>query len=206
MNKILDFQKENNLEPDGIIGKNTLTKLSDKLGIQSPEKISHFVGQCSHESGNFSADTENLNYSADGLLKIFPSYFRSNATALAYHRKPEQIANRVYANRMGNGDEASGDGWKYRGRGAIQLTGKDNYKAFSDFIKDPEVMTNPDLVATKYYFESAVFFFTRNKLWSLCTTVDDNSIIAVTKRVNGGTNGLQDRISKTKLYYSILKK
>lgn len=205
MKKIAEFQKEKSLVPDGVLGPKTLTKLSEILGVVSPEKFAHFMGQCDHESGSFNADTENLNYGAPGLMTIFKKYFPTSALANMYARQPEKIANKVYANRMGNGSEASGEGWKFRGRGAIQLTGKANYQAFSDFIKDPSIMETPELVATKYYFESAIFFFTRNKLWSLCGTVDEASITAVTKRVNGGTNGLQDRIIKTKNYYSILK-
>jgi putative chitinase len=118
-----------------------------------------------------------------------------------------KIANRVYANRMGNGDEASGDGWKYRGRGALQLTGKSNYEAFSKYLNKPEIMQNPDLVADQYAFESAMFFFDNNKLWALCDKgVDDGVILALTKRINGGTNGLDHRMSLTKRYYGWLKK
>ena len=108
---------------------------------------------------------------------------------------------------MGNGDEKSGDGWKYRGRGALQLTGKSNYNAFSNYLKKPEIMQNPDLVATDYAFESAIFFFDNNKLWSICDLgINDSSILTLTKRINGGTNGLEHRSELTKKYYSWLKK
>jgi putative chitinase len=107
---------------------------------------------------------------------------------------------------MGNGNEASGDGWKYRGRGALQLTGKSNYKAFADYLKKPEIMDNPDLVATTYSFESAVFFFDKNKLWTICDKgINDAAILALTKRINGGTHGLEDRKVKTYKYYEYVK-
>ncbi len=136
---------------------------------------------------------------------IFGKYFPGNLEE-SYARQPEKIANRVYASRMGNGNEASGDGFKFRGRGALQLTGKDNYKAFSDYLKKPEIMTNPDLVATTYSFESAMFFFDKNKLWSICDQgINDAAILALTKRINGGTHGLEDRNQKTKKYYEYVK-
>lgn len=204
MGKIKEFQIANGLTSDGVIGKKSLLKMKEVFGIDTNEELAHFVGQCAHESGNFSVDTENLNYSADGLLRIFSKYFKANATALKYARKPEQIANYVYANRNGNADEKSGDGWKYRGRGAIQLTGKSNYISFSKFIGNPLIMDQPDLVSTKYFFESAIFFFKQHNLFRLCKTVSNESIKNVTLKVNGGTNGLEDRIEKTKLYYKIL--
>jgi putative chitinase len=171
----------------------------------SPIRAVHFFAQCAHESGGFTVFNENLNYSARGLQSTFKKYFPDAATAKKYERKPEMIANRVYASRMGNGDEKSGDGWKFRGRGAIQLTGKSNYLAFSKHIGDPEVMTNPDIVATKYSFESAMFFFETNGLWAICDKgVGDATILALTKRINGGTHGLDDRKDKTKKYATML--
>jgi hypothetical protein len=135
-------------------------------------------------------------------MGVFKKYFPDAATAAKYERKPEAIANRVYANRMGNGPESSGDGWKYRGRGALQLTGKDNYAAFAKYCNRPDVMANPDLVATELAFESAMFFFERNKLWSICDQgVTDAAILSVSKKVNGGTHGLEDRKNKTKTYH-----
>ena len=128
-----------------------------------------------------------------------------NIAAMKYARNSEAIGSRAYANRMGNGDEASKEGFKFRGRGYIQLTGKSNYKAFSDFIKE-DCVANPDLVATKYPMDSAIWFFDKNKLWDICSKgSDDATVTAVTKRVNGGTNGLADRIAKFKLYYSLLE-
>lgn len=176
----------------------------EKFNITNHLRLAHFLSQCAHESGNFKLLTENLNYSADGLLKIFPKYFKDKATADAYARKPDKIGSRVYANRMGNGDEASGEGYKFRGRGYIQLTGKDNYKQFSDFIGE-DVVANPDLVATKYPLTSAAFFFNKNGLWTICDKGDTTDVVTlVTKRVNGGTHGLDDRISKFNTFNTLL--
>jgi len=176
----------------------------EKFGIDGPLRLSHFLSQCAHESGNFKFVKENLNYSADGLRKIFPKYFPTIELANKYARQPEKIANKVYGGRMGNGDEASGDGFKFRGRGYIQLTGKDNYAAFDKFVND-DIMANPDLVATKYPLTSAAFFFHKNKLWDVCDKGHgDDIVLAVTKRVNGGTHGLTDRQEKFDLFHSTL--
>jgi len=176
----------------------------EKFGIDGPLRLSHFLSQCAHESGNFKFVKENLNYSADGLRKIFPKYFPTIELANKYARQPEKIANKVYGGRMGNGDEASGDGFKFRGRGYIQLTGKDNYAAFDKFVDD-DIMANPDLVATKYPLTSAAFFFHKNKLWDVCDKGHgDDVVLAVTKRVNGGTHGLTDRQEKFDLFHSTL--
>jgi putative chitinase len=176
----------------------------EKFGIDGPLRLSHFLSQCAHESGNFKFVKENLNYSADGLRKIFPKYFPTTEIAEKYARQPEKIANKVYGSRMGNGDEASGDGFKFRGRGYIQLTGKDNYAAFDKFVDD-DIMANPDLVATKYPLTSAAFFFHKNKLWDVCDKGHgDDIVLAVTKRVNGGTHGLADRQDKFDLFHTTL--
>ena len=176
----------------------------EKFNITNHLRLSHFLSQCAHESGNFKFLTENLNYSADGLLKIFPKYFKDKATADAYARKPEKIGSRVYANRMGNGDEASGEGFKFRGRGYIQLTGKDNYKQFGAFVGE-DLVANSDLVATKYPLTSAAFFFDKNKLWDICDKGDTPEVVTlVTKRVNGGTHGLEDRLSKFNTFNTLL--
>ena len=190
---------------DGAFGPGTL-KAAMAYYKMTPERAAHFFAQTAHESGNFKAFAENLNYGAGGLTGIFKKYFPTNEKALLYERKPEKIANLVYASRMGNGDEASGDGFKFRGRGALQLTGKDNYKVFSEYLKNPEIMTNPDLVATEFAFESAIFFFDRNKLWDICDKgVNKDTILALTKRINGGTHGLADREEKTLKYHGYLK-
>jgi putative chitinase len=190
---------------DGAFGPGTL-KAAMAYYKMTPERAAHFFAQTAHESGNFKAFAENLNYGASGLTTTFKKYFTTTEKALLYERKPEKIANLVYGNRMGNGDEASGDGFKFRGRGALQLTGKDNYKVFSEYLKKPEIMTNPDLVATEFAFESAIFFFDRNKLWDICDKgVNKDTILALTKRINGGTHGLADREEKTLKYYGYLK-
>ena len=198
------LQEKIGVAADGAFGPGTMKKAMEFYKL-TPVRAAHFFAQTSHESGGFKAFSENLNYSAQGLQGIFGKYFPGNLEE-SYARNPEKIANRVYASRMGNGDEKSGDGFKFRGRGALQLTGKDNYKAFSDYLKKPEIMTNPDLVATTYSFESAMFFFDKNKLWSICDQgVNDASILALTKIINGGTHGLADRSEKTKKYYEYVK-
>jgi putative chitinase len=165
-------------------------------------RAAHFFGQTAHETGGFKAFSENLNYNAAGLMGVFKKYFPDMATANRYARQPEKIANRVYASRMGNGPEASGDGWRYRGRGALQLTGRDNYAAFAKYCNRPDVMSNPDIVATELAFESAMFFFERNKLWAICDQgITDSAILSLTKKINGGTHGLADRSEKTKKYF-----
>ena len=199
------LQSKIGVTADGAFGPGTL-----KAGMAyykfTPERAAHFFAQTAHESGNFKAFSENLNYGASGLLGIFKKYFPTEALAKQYERKPEMIANKVYASRMGNGDEASGDGFKFRGRGALQLTGKANYQAFADYLKKPEIMTNPDLVATEFSFESAIFFFDKNKLWDICDKgVNKDTILALTKRINGGTHGLADREEKTLKFYGWVK-
>lgn len=162
-----------------------------KYGIADTRtRLAHFFAQVLHESGCMRFDMENLNYSAKGLLATFPKYFKTAADAEAFARQPEKIANRVYANRMGNGTEASGDGFRYRGRGLIQLTGKVNYVAFAKWLGDERVIDQPDLVATEYAVQSAVFFWDRNALNALA---DKDDIVKVTKRINGGENGLAHR-------------
>jgi putative chitinase len=189
---------------DGAFGPGTM-KAGMALLKLTPVRAAHFFAQTSHETGGFKAFSENLNYSAQGLQGIFGKYFPGTLEE-SYARQPEKIANRVYADRMGNGNEASGDGWKFRGRGALQLTGKANYEAFSKYLGTNEVMENPDLVATKYSFESAMFFFERNKLWTICDKgINDAAILELTKRINGGTHGLEDRKAKTYKYYEYVK-
>lgn len=198
------LQEKIGVKPDGSFGPATL-KAAMKYFKLSPEAAAHFFGQTSHETGGFNLFVENLNYSAKGLVNTFGKYFPGNLSDL-YARQPHKIGSRVYANRMGNGDEKSGEGYKFRGRGALQTTGKSNYEAFSKSIEKPEIITNPDLVATDYAFEAAMFFFDKNKLWDIANKgVTDANILAMTKKINGGTNGLDDRISLTKRYYSWLK-
>ena len=190
---------------DGAFGPSTL-KAAMLYYKMTPIKATHFFAQTAHETGNFKTFSENLNYSADGLMKIFPKYFKTLEEAKQYEKQPEKIANKVYGNRMGNGDELTREGYKFRGRGALQLTGKSNYEAFSKFLNKPEIITNPDLVATEYAFESAIFFFDKNGLWAICEKgVDEATILALTKRINGGTNGLEHRKELTKKYYQWVK-
>jgi putative chitinase len=189
--------------PDAVLAQ--IPDTAAKFNITNNLRLAHFLSQCGHESGGFKAVSENLNYSADGLKKIFGKYFPGNLNE-SYARQPEKIASRVYASRMGNGDEASKEGFKFRGRGYIQLTGKSNYTAFAKFIGE-DTVANPDLVATKYPLASAAFFFDSNKLWAICDRgADDATVTAVTKRVNGGTIGLADRIKHFKEYYAALTK
>ena len=196
------LQTKIGLTPDGVWGPNVF-KTAMAYYKFTPARAAHFFAQTAHETGGFKAFTENLNYNAAGLKSIFKKYFPDDATANRYARQPEKIANRVYGGRMGNGNEASGDGWRYRGRGALQLTGKDNYAAFAKFINRPDVRSNPDLVAGELAFESALFFFEKNKLWTICDQgVTDAAILALTKRINGGTHGLADRSEKTKKYFT----
>ena len=197
---LVNLQKKIGVTADGAFGPGTLKAAAAYYKL-SPVRAAHFFAQCAHESGNWKATSENLNYSAKGLRGIFRKYFPTDALANAYARQPQKIANRVYANRMGNGPESSGDGWKFRGRGFLQLTGHDNYKALSQYINRPDIMDNPDLVAGELAIESALWFFDRNKLWGICDQgINDGAILALTKRINGGTHGLDDRKLKTKKY------
>ena len=198
----LNLEKLKGHIPDSVIAQ--IPETAKKFNITNNLRLAHFLSQCGHESGGFKAVSDNLNYSADGLKKIFGKYFPGNLNE-SYARQPEKIAARVYASRMGNGDETSKEGFKFRGRGYIQLTGKANYTNFTKFIGE-DCIANPDLVATKYPLASAAFFFDSNKLWSICDKgSDDATVTAVTKRVNGGILGLDDRIKHFKEYYNLLK-
>jgi putative chitinase len=189
--------------PDAVLAQ--IPDTAAKFNITNPLRLAHFLAQCGHESGGWKATSENLNYSSKGLMGIFGKYFPTLALAEQYARKPEAIASRVYGGRMGNGAEATKEGFKFRGRGYIQLTGKDNYKAFDAFVPE-EIINNPDLVATKYPLMSAAWFFNKNSLWAICDKgADQGTVTAVTKRVNGGTIGLPDRIKHFNEYYNLLK-
>jgi putative chitinase len=173
----------------------------ERFDISTPERQACFLGQCAHESGGFATLKENLNYSAEGLTKVWPKRFPSLEAAQPYHRNPEKIANKVYADRMGNGDEASGEGFKYRGRGLIQLTGKDNYKACGDAL-GVDLVDDPDLVATPMYAAlSAGWFWDKNNLNKFA---DANDMTGLTKRINGGTHGLDDRVARTQHAVDVL--
>jgi putative chitinase len=188
--------------PDAVIAQ--IPGIQDKFEINTPLRLAHFLAQCGHESGGFRLVKENLNYSAKGLMGIFKKYFPTEALAKAYERKPEKIANKVYSSRMGNGDEASGDGAKYCGRGFIQLTGKTNYQAFFKSI-GADINTDPTLVATQYPLASAAWFFSKNGLHKIADGgATDAVVTSITKRVNGGTIGLPDRIKHFKEYHALL--
>jgi putative chitinase len=197
----MDLNKLKGHVPDNVISQ--IPEVMEKFKIDTATKLAHFLAQCGHESGGFRVVNENLNYSAKGLMGIFKKYFPTPQLAEAYQRKPEKIANKVYASRMGNGAEASGDGFKFRGRGFIQLTGKDNYTAFGKSI-GVDIAAQPDLVATKYPLLSAAWFFSKNCL-KRCIDASDATVVSVTKCVNGGTIGLADRQKHFKEYYELLK-
>lgn len=206
---IKNFQAKFGLTADGLIGKKTLNKIKEVYNLTN-EQVAHFMGQAHHESGGFSVAYENLNYSYEGLLANFSKYFDAKK-AKEYAKKPEKIANWVYANRMGNGNEASGMGYKFRGRGSLQLTGYNNYKAFSDFI-GKDCVANPDLVAEEFFFESAIYYFRANNLLPLCKKVDDATILGISRAVNLGNYNstktpkhLEDRKLRTNYYYNLLK-
>ncbi len=188
--------------PDAVIAM--IPDTAAKFQINTPLRLAHFLAQCGHESGGFRATQENLNYSAKGLMGIFKKYFPTEAIANAYARQPQKIASKVYANRMGNGTEASGEGYKFRGRGYIQLTGKENYTAFGKSIGE-DILSNPDVVASKYALLSAAWFFSKNGLHRMADEgASDLVVTKITKRVNGGTIGLPDRIKHFKEYYHLL--
>lgn len=189
--------------PQSVIGE--LPSVISKFKIDNPIRLAHFLGQCAHESGNFKIVNENLNYGAKGLQVTFGKYFPTLELANQYARQPEKIANKVYAKRMGNGDEASGMGWKYKGRGYIQLTGFNNYSLFDGIVED-DIKANPDLVATKYPLLSAAWFWNTNSINSIASKgVDHETITQVSKKINGGTIGLAERIELTEYFYNILK-
>jgi putative chitinase len=198
---MIELQKKIGVTADGAFGPGTLKAAASYFKLNK-NRAAHFFAQCAHESGNFKAFSENLNYGAKGLRTTFGKYFQTEGIAKNYERQPQRIANRAYANRMGNGDEASGEGFAYKGRGPLQLTGKNNYRAFGKYIgREQEILDNPDLVATELGFESALWFFDANKLWSICDQgINDAAILQLTKRINGGTHGLDDRKQKTKKF------
>ena len=198
----MNLEKLKGHVPDSVISQ--IPGVMEKFEINTPLRLAHFLAQCGHESGGFRLVKENLNYSAKGLMGIFKKYFPNEALAKQYERKPEKIANKVYGGRMGNGDEASGDGAKYCGRGFIQLTGKTNYQAFFKSV-GLDVTTDPTIVATQYPLASAAWFFNKNGLHKMADGgATDAVVTSITKRVNGGTIGLADRIKHFKEYHALL--
>lgn len=210
---ILNIERLRGHIPDVVI--NQLPSVISKFNITNTLRLAHFLSQCSHESGEFRVVFENLNYSEDGLLRIFKKDFDINKDkvlsdfekkkAKELARNPQKIANFVYANQNGNGGESTGDGWKFRGRGYIQLTGRSNYNRFSQFL-GVDAINNPDIVANNFALASAAFFFNSNSLWSICDKGSSDSVVkALTLRVNGGYNGLEDRVVKFKKFFNLLK-
>lgn len=188
--------------PDSVISQ--IPETAAKFGINTPLRLAHFLAQCGHESGGFRATKENLNYSAKGLVGTFKKYFPTEAVAKLYERQPSKIANKVYGNRMGNGPESSGEGSKFCGRGYIQLTGKENYTAFGKSINE-DILSNPDKVASHYALLSAAWFFSKNGLHKMADEGSSDIVVTkITKRVNGGTIGLADRIKHFKEYFHLL--
>lgn len=208
MTPIQMLQRKIGAKPDGEIGPKTIRIFCEFYNL-TEDQACHFFGQCEHETGGFRSYEENLNYSLEALLRVFPKYFKNKEEAHEFHRKPQLIANRVYGGRMGNTEP--NHGWMYRGRGAVQLTGFTNYKLFSEFQKDPSILTSPGQVADKYAFDSAIYFFKRNKIFQLIEDVSDKSILVVSKAINVGNpftsvtpKGLADRVAKTNKYKSML--
>lgn len=187
--------------PDAVIAQ--IPETAKEFNITNNLQLAHFLAQCAYESANWTATVENLNYSASALKAVFGKYFPGDL-ADEYARKPEKIGARVYANRMGNGDEASGDGYTYRGRGYIQLTGKNNYTALSKYV-NADCVANPDLVQSKFPLSSAGFFFDSNGLWAVCDQGSGSAAVtAVTKRVNGGTHGLEGRQANFDKFWALI--
>jgi putative chitinase len=188
--------------PDAVIAQ--LPDTIAKFELNTPLRLAHFLAQAGHESGGFKAVNENLNYGAKGLLSIFKKYFPTEEKLNYTSANQKKLLILVYGSRMGNGAETSGEGYKFRGRGYIQLTGKDNYKAF-DAVVTESIVDNPDLVATKYPLLSAAWFFHKNGLHKIADKGATDAVVTeVTKRVNGGTIGLADRIKHFKEYYALL--
>jgi putative chitinase len=185
--QLADLIPGNQYLDDWLTALNTILPEYD---INTPKRVAAFIAQCAHESSNFRTLRENLNYRAESLLKVFPKYFKTITEANSYARQPEKIANKIYGGRMGNGPESSGDGWRYRGRGLIQLTGKNNYQAFADSI-ETNIEEIPDYLLTfEGAVQSACWFWETNNLnrWA-----DQGDILTMTRRINGGTIGLADR-------------
>lgn len=173
----------------------SLQEYLPQFEIVTVQRVAGFISQCAHESNDFTVLVENLNYGAEGLCSIFGKYFRTDAEAFQFQRRPAAIANRVYANRMSNGPESSGDGWAYRGRGILQITGRYNYSQCSmDVFQDTSLVDNPDLLTTPAYaVVSACWYWNKNSLNAIC---DSENVTLLSKKINGGTNGLNDRISR----------
>jgi len=210
MNFLQKYQQFHNLHPDGIIGKNTASTMMQDLDIPSIIEYCHFIAQIMHESNYFTAGRENVNYSADGLQKYFKRFFTDDEI-LIYARHAKLIANRIYADRMGNGDEHSGDGWMYRGTGAIQLTGKTNHQDYFKYADLP-MDTDPNILLTpEHYFKTAKYYFDHNSVWQYCTKNTDECVVLTSKKINLGSVtsvkipiGLTERLKLTNELFSQL--
>ena len=197
----MDINKLKGVIPDSVISQ--IPEIMTKFSINTPLRLAHFLSQCEHESGNFKFVNENLNYSADRLKVVFPKYFKTIDVA-PYDRNPQKIASLIYGSRMGNGPESTGEGYKFRGRGYIQLTGKDNYTLFTKAIGE-DCVANPDLVSTKYPLASAAWFFSKNGINAIADKGSSDDVVTdVTKRVNGGTIGLSQRIDAFRTIFPLL--
>lgn len=196
------LQAKCGVAPDGAFGPNTARAIAKQYDL-SPERGAHLLGQASHESSGFQLTKENLNYRAETMCRVWPSRFKTLADAAPYANNPKALADKVYSNRMGNGE---GEGHIWIGRGFMQLTGKDNYKAFAADMGLPEVLKNPELAEDDYAFETAMWFFNRNGLFNIADKgVNDDTIKAITRLVNGGYTGLDHRAKDTKKIYGWLK-
>lgn len=221
MSVIKDIQKKLNLKDDGKIGPITAKAIAELLKIKNFNHFAHFMGQVHHETGGFNSRRENLNYSVKALLSSFGRHRITESDARKFGRGTEQsakqieIANAIYGGEWGKknlGNTQPNDGFLFRGNGSIQLTGRSNHQAFANFVNDQEIMTNPDLVMTKYYFESGKFFFDKNSFWRFCDKVDPSSILIVSRAINignpnssGTPKGMDDRIKQTNHYFNLLK-
>lgn len=221
MSQIKKFQQQNCLLDDGKFGPATLKKMQ-QVFARTKEEAAHFAGQLAHESGNFTREKESLNYTVEGLMKTFGRHRISAEDCKRYGRKPGQpanhvaIANLVYGGEWGRknlGNTQPGDGHKFIGHGPCQTTGRHNFQMLSNFLRDPEIMNNPDLVNEKYYFQSALFFFTHNNIWKHCAQVNDESVLTISRAINIGNpfstgipHGMEDRREKTYKYYQWLSR
>lgn len=184
-----------------MFGPNTARAIAEHYGLNA-NRGAHLLGQAAHESMNFLVSEENLNYRAETMCRVWPSRFASEAEAAPYAMNPQKLANKVYSGRMGNGSEASGDGWKYAGKGFIQLTGKDNVRAFAEHIGRDSLVDDPSPIADELAMDSAIFFFEKNGLFRIADEgVNNDTIKRITRKINGGTHGLDDRIDRTKKIY-----
>jgi putative chitinase len=220
MKHIVNFQKKYGLQPTGKIGPNTLSKLANVLNIKSKEQLAHFLGQVHHETGGFDNDRESLNYIPQALIKNFPNRI-TQQQAWEFGRTSEQkanqvaIANIIYGGRWGQlnlGNTQPNDGWDFRGNGSIQTTGRFNHQKLANYIKDPEIMSDPDKLTKDYYFESGIYYFDDKDVWKNCNQVTKNNILLVSKHVNlgnashrGAPKHLEDREKWTFHYYTLLQ-